>query len=64
MLTVAPFQPVVLADGVPTKTDAAVDEGARNGARGEVGTCGQAGCEAGEGQEDGREDRSEPRHGV
>lgn len=50
MLTVAPFQPVVLADGVPTKTDAAVDEGARNGARGEVGTCGQAGCEAGEGQ--------------
>lgn len=66
-LTVAPFQPVVLADGVPTKTDAAVDE-AEGGALGEVRACGEAcgeaGCEAGEDQEDGREDGCEPRHGA
>lgn len=62
-LTVAPFQPVVLADGVPTKTDAAVDE-AEGGASGEVRACGEAGCEAGEGHEDGREDGCEPRHGA
>lgn len=62
-LTVAPFQPVVLADGVPTKTDAAVDE-ARGSARGEIGVYGEACCQAGEGHEDGREDGREPRHGV
>lgn len=62
-LTVAPFKPVVLADGVPTKTDAAVDD-PRDGVFGELGTRGAAGCEAGEGQEDSREDGGEPRHGA
>jgi hypothetical protein len=58
-LTVAPFQPVVLADGVPTKTDAAMD-GTRVGVRGDRGAHGVASCDTDEGQEDGSEDGGEP----
>lgn len=61
-LTVAPFQPVILADGVPTKTDAAMD-GARVSTCGGRGAHGVAGRDADEGQEDGSEDGDdEPWH--
>lgn len=62
-LTVAPFQPVVLTYGVPTKTDAAMDR-ARVGMCGDGGTSGMAGCDADEGQEEGSEVVGEPWHGA
>lgn len=61
LLTVSPLQPVILADGVPTKTDAAMD-GARVSTCGNRGAYGVAGRDADEGQEDGREDGGEPWH--
>lgn len=60
-LTVAPLHPVVLADGVPTKTDAAVDR-ARVGTSGDRRAHGVAGCESDQGQEEGSENSGEPRH--